>query len=132
MAERVRTVIECARQQCRRDPSEAVLRFLLDLLAALDMNIVSGKVKNTDICSSTFEKLVSKLRPPELRKRTKDSHECWTAEQKSRLSIFQTTVSALATAIARGDTARTRIERHFPRTRHRNFDGTRVSNENCK
>lgn len=81
MTERVRTAVECAKfQQCQRDPSEAVLRFILHIVAALGRKNASSVVENTDFNKLLVEKLVTLLEPPELRERISDSRECWTAE----------------------------------------------------
>lgn len=67
MAERVPTAVKCAKsQQFWREPLRAVLRFLLDIVAAFDRNNASSVVKDTEMCKSLVKKAVSKLEPPEL------------------------------------------------------------------
>lgn len=123
MAERVRSAGDCVKfHQSYKDPSGAVLRFVLNVVAALVRSSVSSVVRDRDTCKSLIEKLVNKLEPPEFRERIKDSRECWLAEQKSDLSFSQATVSALAVDIAQGEMARARLKRRFPRNRHSNSD----------
>lgn len=53
MAERGSSSVESVNfQQCRKDPSGAALRFVLDVVAAVDRNNVSSVIKDTDVCKS--------------------------------------------------------------------------------
>lgn len=83
LTERVRSALDYVQyKQERRDPSGAALRFVVDVVSALDQNNASEVLDDKDVCKSLIGKLVNKLEPPELRERIRAARECWTADQR--------------------------------------------------
>lgn len=112
LSERVRSAVESVKfEQCRKDPYGAGLRYVLNVVGALDKNNASEVVNDKEMCKSLNNKLIVKLEPPELRERIRDNKECWTSEQKADLSFFQTRVTEVAVDVMQGEIARDRLKR---------------------
>lgn len=120
IAERVRSAVNSVQYcQCKEDPAGACLKFVLDVVAALDRNNASEVIKDKEMCKSLISKLIEKLEPPELRERIRDARECWTSDQKSDLGVFQSRASTVAVDVSQGELARARLKRRSGSTRSR-------------
>ena len=110
LTERARCALEFVKYQVNKQyPSGEALRFIVKIVTALDRNNASEAIDDKDTAKSLIWNLVQKLEPPELRERIPAARDCWTGEQKSSLSFFQSRAGAVALEVAQGEIAGSRL-----------------------
>lgn len=112
LTERVPSVLDSVKFECnKRDPSDEALSFIVKVVSALDESNASEVIQDKETCTFLIWKLISKLERPELRERIRDARDCWTSEEKSSLSFFQSRVRTIAVEVAQGGIARHRLNK---------------------
>lgn len=132
MAERYRFAMGSVSYKLdKKDPARGVISFIEETGAALKSNRLSEMLQDEATCNTIFEALLSKLYPPELRERVRDSRDFWTRDQKASLPFFQEKVSSLAVSVYQGGVARAKLRR-IKKKRNRKHYLSKPANTNVR